>query len=210
MNKFLKSKLIAKKIKEKLPKFFQIAEIENSKNNKIGMEVGVAREKIVIAFLIYELGEENVNTKIPINKKEVDVIVFNKPISIKTILGKTIKNIKLIWTVDYKKAVDFVQNYKCKADMLLIHVNWGGEGGLFFVKKEIQNNFLERCGKENFFILPKKGTNSRGIEIRKEILKKIIKHEDTEFIKIKWNKDPNLKYNPYKRWIDLWREELKK
>ena len=51
------------------------------------MEVGSVREKIIIALLIYKFGEENTKTDISITESEVDVALFNNPISIKTISG---------------------------------------------------------------------------------------------------------------------------
>lgn len=83
---FEDEKLI-RKIKERLPYLFQIAEVESSRARKVGMEVGSMRERILIALLIYKFGEENVETEIPITEPEVDVKLFGYPVSIKTITG---------------------------------------------------------------------------------------------------------------------------
>ena len=99
------------RIKKKLPQLFQLAELESSRAGKVGMEVGSLREKIIVSLLIYKFGEENVVTEIPITKPEVDVILFNKPISIKTITAKKPGGIKLNWTVDAQKSIEFSQNY---------------------------------------------------------------------------------------------------
>ena len=48
------------KVRAKLPYLFQIAELDSSRAGKVGMEVGSVREKIIIAFLVYKFGEENV------------------------------------------------------------------------------------------------------------------------------------------------------
>ena len=95
---FLDKELV-KKIKRRLPYLFQIAELESSRAGKIGMEVGSLREKIIIALLIYKFGEANVETEIPITTPEIDVLLFGKPISIKTITSKGFGGVKLIWTV---------------------------------------------------------------------------------------------------------------
>ena len=68
-------KKLVSEIKEKLPKLFKIAEIESSRADKIGMEVGSLREKIIVALLIYKFGESQVNTKIPITEPEADVVL---------------------------------------------------------------------------------------------------------------------------------------
>jgi hypothetical protein len=86
------------------------------------MQIGSAREAIIIALLIYKFGEQNVRTDIPITEQEVDVIVNNHPISIKTIAAKTIgSGVKAIWTVDAQKAREFVANYKAKCDRAFLH-----------------------------------------------------------------------------------------
>jgi len=73
------------KIQAKLPELFYLAELESSRAGKVGMEVGSARERILIAPLIYKFGQENVETNLPITEPEEDVKVFGNPISIKTI-----------------------------------------------------------------------------------------------------------------------------
>ena len=42
------------RIKEKLPYLFRLAELESSRAVKIGMEVGVMRERIITALLLYK------------------------------------------------------------------------------------------------------------------------------------------------------------
>ncbi|MFX1536017.1 MAG: ThaI family type II restriction endonuclease, partial [Promethearchaeota archaeon] len=82
-----------------------MAEIECSRDGKIGMEVGSTREKILIALLIKYFGESRVITTIPITEPETDVIVDSTPISIKTITGKG--GVKVSWTVDAPSAEAF-------------------------------------------------------------------------------------------------------
>ena len=127
---------IVNKIKQKLPYLFQIAELECSRAGKIGMEVGTVREKIISALLTYKFGEENVISEIPITEAEIDVILFNNPISIKTITGKNTTGIKLIWTVDAQKAIEFSNNYSPNCHLILAHINWDSVGGFHFIPKE--------------------------------------------------------------------------
>lgn len=87
------------------------------------MEIGSVRERIIIALMMYKFGEHNVKTDIPITETEVDVIVKDTPVSIKTITGAKIGGIKAIWTVDAKKAREFVAGYSPKYDILLVQVN---------------------------------------------------------------------------------------
>jgi len=116
---------LVEKIKRRLPYLFQLAELESSRAGKVGMEVGSVREKIIVALLIYKFGEANVETEIPITEPEVDVKLYGKPVSIKTITGRSLAGVKLIWTVDAQKAREFLENYYPTCDILLVQINWG-------------------------------------------------------------------------------------
>jgi len=140
---FSEKKLI-NKIQEKLPYLFQLAEIDNSRDGKLGMEIGSARERIVIALLIYKFGENNVKTDISITESEIDVIVYDEPISIKTVTNRNVVGVKLIWTVDAQKALVFINNYSPECDILFVHINWGGKGALYLLSKECQKEILNK------------------------------------------------------------------
>jgi hypothetical protein len=197
---------LVQKIKRRLPYLFQIAELECSRAGKIGMEVGSTREKVIIALLINKFMESNVETQIPITEPEVDVKLYGNPISIKTITGTSFGRVKLIWTVDPDKAMEFRNAYNPTCDILLIQINWGGDGGFFYVSKEIQKNLVRRIGRKNYILLPKQGTNPRGVEITKSALTTLIKDPGTKRIEIEWKK-VEIEYDPYKRWVDLWNED---
>ena len=207
INEIFEKKELVKKIKNKLPYLFQLAEIDNSRDGKIGMEIGSARERIIIAMLIYSYGEKNVRTDIPITEKEIDVIVFDKPISIKTFTNKQIVGVKLIWTVDAQKALEFQKNYSPDCDILLVHINWGGRGALYLLPKKSQKDILKKLGKKKYFKLPKGGTNPRGVEISPEAINKIVKHANTKMVAIDWSRDDNINYDAYDRWIDYWKKD---
>lgn len=134
---------IVTKIQAKLPVLFYLAELESSRAGKIGMEVGSARERILIALLIYKFGQENVETNIPITEPEVDVKVFGNPISIKTMTGKRLGSVKLIWTVDAEQALKFSQVYTPCYDTILAQVNWDDLGWLFYFPCETQIETLQ-------------------------------------------------------------------
>ncbi|RZN15120.1 MAG: type II restriction endonuclease subunit R [Methanosarcinales archaeon] len=197
---------LVNRIKTRLPHLFQLAELESSRAGKIGMEVGSLRERIIVALLIYKFGEANLEIEIPITEPEVDAILFSEPISIKTITGKGFGGVKLIWTVDAKKAREFRENYYPRCSILLIQINWGGIGGLYHIPSEAQKKVFDRIGRERYIKLPKPGTNPRGAEITNEALSSLVKSELSKTIKIFWKKT-NADYDPYKRWVDYWRED---
>ena len=80
------------------------------------MEVGSLRETILIAKLVYVFGEKNVDTEISIIQPETDVLLFGDPISIKTKTGKGFGSIKVSWTVDPEKALEFAEGYTTSRD----------------------------------------------------------------------------------------------
>jgi hypothetical protein len=198
---------LIKKIQSKLPKFFAVAELESSRAGKIGMEVGSVREQILVAMLVHVFEEKNVETQIPITRYEEDVKVLDRPISIKTITGNG--GIKVIWTVDAQKALQFFKSYKPSCDMLLAVISWINnvkiKSGLFFIPLHVQERTLKKLGREGYLKLPKVGTNPRGVEISKTAISEMLNDKDVYCIKIEWKKDSVL-FKPYKRWLDLWNE----
>jgi len=194
------------KIKRRLPYLLQLAELESSRAGKTGMEVGSLREKIIVALLIYKFGEANVETEIPITEPEVDVKLFSDPISIKTITGKGLAGVKLIWTVDAQKAKEFCENYYPQCDMLLVQINWNDTGGFYYIPLNVQKRVFDRLGRNNYIRLPRPGTNPRGVEVTKEALSNLVGDNESRSILINWQRT-KIEFNPYKRWVDLWRKD---
>ena len=176
------------------------------------MEVGSLREKILIALLIHKFGEENVDFELPITEPEVDVRIFDAPISIKTITIKTIaglSGIKANWTVDAQSARNFVDEYQPKADILLAQIKWNDIGYLHSIPLEVQRTVIAELGKDKYFRLPKPGTNPRGIEFSKEAILRFQQYDEAKQIEIHWQR-PAVELRPYeayKRWVDYWGEE---
>ncbi len=202
---FEDQKLIGK-IKKRLPYLFQLAEIESSRAGKIGMEVGSLRERIIVALLIYKFGETDVETEIPITEPEIDVKLFGEPISIKTITGKSFSGVKLIWTVDTQKAKEFRKSYYPHCDILLVQIDWNSTGGLYYIPLEAQKKLFDKIGRRKYIKLPKPGTNPRGVEITKDALLNLANDKLSKVLEIAWQKT-KIDYNPYKRWVDYWRED---
>lgn len=197
---------LVEKIKRRLPYLFQLAELESSRAGNIGMQVGSAREMVIVALLIYKFGEANVETEIPITEPEVDVKLFGEPVSIKTITGKGFGGVKLIWTVDAQKAKEFRENYYPFCDILLVQINWDDFGGFYYIPLDVQKRTFDKIGKQNYIKLPKAGTNPRGAEFTKEALASLVKDSESKGIVINWQRT-KIDFNSYKRWVDLWRED---
>lgn len=196
---------LVKKIKDRLPYLFQLAEMESSRAGKSGMQVGSLRETIIVALLIYKFGEANVETEIPITEPEVDVKLFGQPISIKTITSKYFSGVKLTWTVDTQKLIEFRESYYPLCDMLFIKIYWNAQGGVYYIPLDVQIKVFEEIGREKYIKLPKPGTNPRGGEISKDALLCMIRDPQSKSIAIHWQQS-ELNYKPYKRWVDYWKE----
>jgi len=196
---------LVEKIKRRLPYMFQLAEVESSRAGKTGMEVGSVRERIIVALLIHKFGEASVETEIPITEPEVDVKLFGDPVSIKTITGKGFGGVKLIWTVDARKAREFRGTYTPHYDMLLVQINWEDIGGFYYIPSEVQQRLFTQMGRQNYIKLPKPGTNPRGVEITKEAMSNLVQDAQCKHIVINWQRT-KVEFNSYKRWVDLWRE----
>lgn len=197
---------LVSEIKEKLPKLFQIAEMESSRAGKVGMEVGSIREKIIIALLIHKFGEENVNTDIPITESEIDVILSGRAISIKSI-SKGLNGIKAVWTVDAAQAQNFIRNFQPRHDILLVQIEWtSNKGGFFLIPISVQREVFQQLGRTEYLKAPIAGTNPRGVEFTKNAMERMISHRSTLKIQINWIKE-DIEYNTYKRWIDYWSGE---
>lgn len=202
LNSLFKDPDIVHRIKRKLPALFQLAEMDSSRAGRVGMEVGSVRERIIIALLMYKFGEDNVRTDLPIAEPETDVILFEKPISIKTVSGD-LSGVKLIWTVDPQKALEFSESYYPSVDLLFIQIKWGGTGYLYYFPTSSQIRVFDRIKRKKYLKLPKQGTNPRGVEITKKAMEALAKDVDVHKIEINWERGDS-EESIYERWVDLW------
>ena len=194
-----------RRVKNRLPYLFQLAELESSRAGRTGMQVGSIRENILVALLIYKFGEENVKTDIPITEPEVDVRLFGVPTSIKTI-SKNFSGVKIIWTVDALSSREFRKNYYPSCDILLALINWNNKGGLYHIPVQAQRRLFDIIGRESYIKLPKAGTNPRGVEFAKNVLARLTADSQAKNIEIIWQKS-DIGFNAYKKWLDLWKED---
>jgi len=74
--------------------------------------------------------------------------------------------------------------------------------------QDIQNDVINRMGRESYLKLPKPGTNPRGVEISTEAIRELANHPESRRVLIQWEKTEIL-FDPYKRWLDMWSEEAK-
>lgn len=182
-----------------------MAEAEALRGGKLGMEIGSVRERIIIALLRHYFGKPNISTDMPITEKEIDVIVLDTRISIKTITGNTFSGIKVIWTVDWNKIDSFVDSYTPTADMIFIQIVWNSsDGGFFYIPQAVQNKIFNNLGENDYFKKPPKNTNPRGVEYSKEAIRLMVEDSETKKIPIDWIREDGKDIDIYKKWEGYW------
>jgi hypothetical protein len=189
-------------IKSKLPKLFEIAEVESTRGGKIGMEVGILRERVLTSFFISKVGEDNVDSDSSATENSKDVQVNGDDISIKTFTGSGYSGVKIFWTSDTESAKRVMDTYTPKFDLIVANINWGSnKGGLYYVDKQTQRQVMDSVGRDKFLKISS-GSNNRGITYGTDVLKKLLNHENTLKIEIDWVKT-NEKFNIFERWVKL-------
>ena len=161
-------------IKSKLPKLFEIAEVESTRGGKIGMEVGILRERVLTSFFISKVGEDNVDSDSSATENSKDVQVNGDDISIKTFTGSGYSGVKIFWTSDTESAKRVMDTYTPKFDLIVANINWGSnKGGLYYVDKQTQRQVMDSVGR-NKFLKISSGSNNRGITYGTDVLKKLL------------------------------------
>lgn len=89
--------------------------------------------------------------------------------------------------------------------MIYVQINWGNSGGLFYFPLNVQLEVFDALGRENYIKLPSLGTNPQGVEMSAKAMQKLLS-SSVHKIEIDWKKE-EIKFNAFKRWIDLWAQE---
>lgn len=116
-------------------------------------------------------------------------------------------SVKLIWTVDAQKALQFKNTYIPYCDMLMAKIHWNDNGKFLLFSKESQIGVLNQIGRDRYIKLPKVNTNARGVEISREALLLLEKCQDTRCIDIKFTREKIDYREVYTKWLDAWRED---
>lgn len=190
------------KIQKRIPYMFTVAEIESMRGGKIGMEVGTVRERVIISLLRYKFGKANVNDKLPTTKADIDVLLFKKPISIKTKTG-SLSGIKVSWTVDAKSSKQFIETFEPQTDLLLVHIIWEKTGGFYYIPLSVQKKIFKKVGRNNYLQKPKEGTNPRGISYSQKVIEAFVSDNESYKIPIQWIR-PDVKIDILQKWDEMW------
>ena len=169
------------------------------------MEVGTARERVIIALFMYVYGDNKI-TFPPSTSPELAVYVDGHPVSIKTKSSSGFSGVKLVWTVDWKAIDAFIESYQPSSDLLYINILWGKTGAFYLIPRGVQEKIVHRLSMERYVKIPPRGTNPRGVEISKEAMALLLSNHDTQTLPINWSRDKTLLVERvlYRRWIELW------
>ena len=127
-------------LRHNLPRACEVADAESRRVQQrkggqtyesVGQEVGVVRERILVAFFRHVLGDMDVKSPTG-NSPMRDVLICNEPLEIKTATKNGSLTAK--WTADAKSAIRDVQGFEFTADLLVLRIWWGIErDSLFYI-----------------------------------------------------------------------------
>lgn len=188
-----------------LPTLFNMVELENRRGKKLGMEVGTARERVIIALFMYVFGSDKIEFP-PTTSPELDVLVNGRSVSIKTKSSGGLSGVKMVWTVDWDAIDAFLASYHPSSNLLYINILWGKTGRFSLIPLEVQKQVFQDIGIGRYAKPPKRGTNPRGVEFSAEAMGLLLGDPDTRNLSIEWKRDPSLLVERalYGRWIELW------
>ena len=196
-------------LQRNLPRAFEVADAEarrvhQRKGSRTyeapGQEVGVVRERILIAYLRHILGDMHV--ELPrANTAMRDVLIFGEPLEIKTVTknGK----VKVKWTADAESVQRDLVDFEFTADLLLVRIWWGiKKDSIFYIPLDVLQE-IANCLDPADYLSSATGTNNRGIDIKPAFLDSAQQHQNTIRIPIEWE-ERDIRIDPMARWMAYW------
>lgn len=192
-----------------LPLAFQTVEVEHRQigSNKLGMEVGKARENVVIGLLKLHLGADKLHLPGE-GQSQKDVLIGDRRLGleIKTVTGNG--PIKVKWTVDNESVTKAIDNFDFHADFLIFRIFWNeNQDSVFYLPQEALKDVVAEWPGQTYLNI-RTGTNNRGIEFDREFLDKAAEHPLSLRLKIDWKRQDDSKIiHPIDRWVSYWSEQ---
>ena len=198
-------------LREGLPHAFEIAAAEASRvtlnkgtglaRSTTGQEVGVLRERVILGYLISQLGEVNVQLPAP-GASMVDASIAGQPLEIKTVTKRGLVTAK--WTSDNSSVDQVLEEFAFTSDLLLVRIWWDSDqGSMFFIPVEVLS---EVAASFPDFLQSQRGTNNRGIKIKDAFMKQVERHDSTVKVPIDWRRSDQALQSPIARYINYWTE----
>ena len=198
-------------LRHNLPRAFEVADaearrVQQRKGNiyeTVGQEVGVVRERILIAYLRHVVGDMHVELPTA-NSAMRDVLISGTPLEIKTATrnGK----VKAKWTADTTSAQSDISRFEFTSDLLLVRIWWEAErDSVFYIPAEVLQGLADQRNPLDF-LSSAAGTNNRGIDIKPWFIGAAERHENTVRIPIDWQRI-GMRLDPMARWMAYWADQ---
>ena len=198
-------------LREGLPRAFEKAAVEASRvtlnkrtglsQSTTGQEVGVLRERVILGYLISQLGESNVQLPAP-GVSMVDASIAGQPLEIKTVTRRGLVTAK--WTSDNRSVEQVLEEFAFTSDMLLVRIWWDSDqDSVFYIPVEVLS---EVAASFPDFLQSQRGTNNRGIKIKDAFMKQVERHDSTVRVSIDWQRSDQALQSPIVRYIRYWTE----
>ena len=198
-------------LREGLPLAFENADVEASRvrldkrtglaHSATGQEVGVLRERVILGYLISQLGEANVQLPAP-GTSMVDASVGGEPLEIKTVTRRGLVTAK--WTSDNRSVDQVLEEFSFTSDMLLVRIWWDSfRDSVFYIPFEVLE---EATTAVPDFLQSQRGTNNRGVKIKDAFMKQVERHDSTVRVPIHWRRGAQAIQPPIVRYIRYWTE----
>jgi len=201
-------------IQEYLPRYMRNANNMSLHNGRLGPESGKIRERCLIYLYQRFAGEDAYDTpvddsRIGVMEKSLDVMMFGKRVSIKTVTwsANKVPGIKINWVDDKEKAAEEALHYVPDCDLLFLPIAWGRSDYVYYITQSLQQQTIQTVGRDRYFNIGK--GYSKGTKIESDILHNMMMHEDTLRLPIVWPKedrDDNIIYQV----LDDWYQEVTK
>ena len=196
--KMLQSPEKLERIRKKLPPAFELVAQQTR-----GPEVGNLRESVLIGMFMAFLGESRVSPDTEV--VEADCAIGDVPLSIKTVTGKALNNVRIKWTVDQERVREFIAAFAPGCDLLIVRILWGEEGRISYIPLEAQQRVFAALGTRHYLDY-RPGTNTRGINLSRAALDSMEKNSQSTIVPVEWYRSvqPQSKYD---RWVSYWLED---
>ena len=195
-------------MQEHLPKYMRNANNLSLHNGKLGPESGKMRERSLIYLLQRYVGEDAYDApvddfKIGVMEKSLDVMMFDRRVSIKTVTwtGTKVPGVKINWVDDKQKALEEARHYVPDCDLLFLPITWGRSDYLYYLPQSLQHETMESVGRDRYFDIGK--GYSKGTKIKCDVMHEMMRHQDTLKLPISWPteyRDDNIIYQVLDAW----------
>jgi len=201
----LKTTLENKNFQKGLLQLYADSQKENTRNCKLGMEVGISRERDLVSVLKYFLPDK-INSDVD-NALPEDFLLNSLKISVKHKQGAIGSAFKVSWTCADNAVKSTINSMINASDnyyphLLVVYIkNIEQKITIICITAEENKNIIKSLKENAFKTIKNPKGNTRGIEYSKEAMNKLIKNKYFEVVIN--NADLTKGKNPIQRRIDV-------